>query len=288
MPGILITAFKPYDRWQTNSSWLALMELTRSLPSPAEVITRLYAVDYDQLKRSLAEDLAADYDYVLHLGHWYAQSHPTEDFAETFAVWLQPRARWRRDYQGWPALTKLLRKYPDINVEVSIDYGLTDIVAERFDAGIRFGEQVEKDMIAVRIGPDVSMAVVGAPSYFTSRPTPTTPQDLTDHDCINLRLPTYGGLYAWEFEKDRRALNVRVKGRLAFNNIHLIVEAALVGFGLACLPEDIVGPYVAKGRLVRVLEDWCPPFSDYHLYYPSRRQPTPPFALLVDALRYKG
>jgi DNA-binding transcriptional LysR family regulator len=188
----------------------------------------------------------------------------------------------------WPALAKLLPDYPDIKVEIIVDYGLTDIVAERYDAGVRLGEQVAKDMIAVRIGPDMRMAAVGAPSYFARRPRPKTPQDLTAHDCINLRLPTYGGLYAWEFEKRGRELKVRVEGQLVFNNVSLRLSAALAGLGLAYLPEDQVQTHLADGRLVRVLEDWCPPFSGCHLYYPSRRQPTPAFALLVDALRYRG
>jgi DNA-binding transcriptional LysR family regulator len=187
----------------------------------------------------------------------------------------------------WPALAKLLPSYPDIHVEVVIDYGLTDIVAERYDAGIRLGEQVAKDMIAVRIGPDMRMAVVGAPSYFETRRRPKTPHDLTAHSCINLRLPTYGGLYAWEFEKNGREMKVHVEGQLVFNNIALRLNAVLAGLGLTYLPEDIVKPYVAKRQLVRVLADWCPAFSGYHLYYPSRRQHTPAFSLLVDALRYR-
>ena len=173
-------------------------------------------------------------------------------------------------------------------MEVIIDYGLTDIVAQRYDAGVRLGEQVAKDMIAMRIGPDFRMAVVGAPSYFAKRARPKKPQDLTDHDCINLRLPTHGGLYVWEFEKRGRELKVRVDGQLVFNNIALKLNAALAGFGLAYLPEDQAEKHLADGRLVRVLADWCPPFSGYHLYYPSRRQPTPAFALLVDALRYRS
>jgi DNA-binding transcriptional LysR family regulator len=187
----------------------------------------------------------------------------------------------------WPALQRLLPDYPDIKVEIVVDYGLTDIVAERYDAGIRLGEQVAKDMIAVRIGPDMRMAVVAAPSYFARRPRPRTPQDLTAHTCINIRLPTYGGLYAWEFQKGRRELKVRVDGQLVFNNIALRLNAALAGFGLAYLPEDEVQSHLADGRLVRVLPDWCPPFPGYHLYYPSRRQSTPAFALLVDTLRYR-
>jgi DNA-binding transcriptional LysR family regulator len=187
----------------------------------------------------------------------------------------------------WPALAKLLPRYPDIKVELSIDYGLTDIVAERYDAGVRLGEQVAKDMIAVRIGPDFRMAVVGAPSYFARRSRPKTPQELTAHDCINIRLPTYGAVYAWEFEKRGRGLKVRVEGQLVFNNIALRLKAALAGLGLAYLPDDQVEKHLADGRLIRVLADWCPPFSGYHLYYPSRRQPAPAFALLVEALRYR-
>jgi DNA-binding transcriptional LysR family regulator len=187
----------------------------------------------------------------------------------------------------WPALERLLPDYPDINVEVVVDYGLTDIVAERFDAGVRLGEQVAKDMIAVRVGPDMRMAVVGAPSYFARRNRPGTPQDLTDHTCINLRLPTYGGVYAWEFEKAGREVKVRVEGQLILNNLDMRLNAALAGLGLAYLPEDQVQAHIADGRLIRALEDWCPPFSGYHLYYPSRRQATPAFALLVDALRYR-
>jgi DNA-binding transcriptional LysR family regulator len=188
----------------------------------------------------------------------------------------------------WPALTTLLPRYPDVKVEVVIEYGLTDIVAERYDAGIRLGEQVAKDMIAVRIGPDFCMAVVGAPAYFETRPKPKKPQDLTAHDCINLRLPTYGGIYAWEFEKRGRELKVRVDGQLVFNNTALRLNAVLAGRGLAYLPEDLVAPCIADGRLIQVLGDWCAPFPGYHLYYPSRRQVAPAFALLVDALRYRG
>ena len=188
----------------------------------------------------------------------------------------------------WPKLAKLLAKYPDIKVEITIDSGLTDIVAQRFDAGVRSGEQVAKDMIAVRIGPDMRMAVVGAPSYFRKRSEPKKPQDLIGHTCINLRLPTHGGLYAWEFEKGARELKVRVEGQLVFNGPLQTLNAALAGFGLAYVPEELARPHLAKGRLKRVLEDWCPPFSGYHLYYPSRRQSSAAFALLVDALRYRS
>lgn len=170
-----------------------------------------------------------------------------------------------------------------------IDYGLTNIVAAQYDAGIRPGELVAKDMIAVRVGPDLRMAVVGAPSHFEGRKRPRTPQDLTQHNCINLRLPTHGGsLYAWEFEKNGRDLHVRVDGQLVFNGARALLDAALKGFGLAYLMEGHVQPYLSQGRLIRVLADWCPPFSGYHLYYPSRRQPSPAFSLLVDTLRYKG
>jgi DNA-binding transcriptional LysR family regulator len=186
----------------------------------------------------------------------------------------------------WPALEKLLPDYPDIKVEIVIDYGLTDIVAERFDAGIRSGEMVAKDMIAVRIGPDMRSAVVGAPSYFAKQARPKTPQDLTTHACINLRLPTHGGLYAWEFEKGGREIRVRVEGQLVFNGTAPMLDAALSGFGLAYVPEDTVQAHLTNGRLIRVLADWCPPYPGYHLYYPSRRQPTPAFALFVNALRY--
>jgi DNA-binding transcriptional LysR family regulator len=186
-----------------------------------------------------------------------------------------------------PALQRLLPDYPDIGVEICVDYGLTDIVAEHYDAGIRLGEQVAKDMIAVRIGPDMRMAVVGSPSYFERKARPKKPQELTSHNCINLRLPTYGGIYAWEFDKGGRELKVRAEGQLVFNNIALRLNAALSGLGLAYLPEDTVQACIEGGRLIRVLADWCPPFSGYHLYYPNRRQHALAFALLVDALRYK-
>jgi len=187
----------------------------------------------------------------------------------------------------WPKLGKFLRQYPDIKVEMFIDNGLTDIVTQRFDAGVRAGEQVAKDMIAVRIGPDLRMAVVGAPSYFSKRPEPKKPQDLIGHSCINLRLSSHG-LYAWEFEKGGRELKVRVEGQLIFNGSLQMLNAALAGFGLAYVPEELAQPHVAKGRLKRVLEDWCQPYSGYHLYYPSRRQSSAAFSLLVDALRHRA
>src|SRR5438094_619839 len=186
-----------------------------------------------------------------------------------------------------PKLAKLMREYPDIKVEIMIDYGLTDIVAQRFDAGVRSGEQVAKDMIAVRIGPDMRMAVVGAPSYFRGRPEPKKPHDLISHNCITLRLPS-GGLYAWEFEKGGRQLRVRVEGQLTHNTTAQMLNAALAGMGLAYVPEGWVQPYLAKGHLKRVLRDWCLPYSGYHLFYPSRRQASAAFALLVDALRYRA
>src|SRR5437667_5924109 len=186
-----------------------------------------------------------------------------------------------------PKLAKLLRAYPDIKVEIIIDYGLTDIVAQRVDAGVRSGEQVAKDMIAVRIGPDMRMAVVGAPSYFRTRPEPKKPQDLLAHNCINLRLPTHGNVYAWEFERGSRELRVRVDGQLTFNGTSQLLNAALSGFGLAYVPEGMVQTHIDKGRLRRVLADWCQPYSGYHLFYPSRRQSSAAFSLVVDALRYR-
>lgn len=183
---------------------------------------------------------------------------------------------------------KFLPSYPDINVEIHVDYGFVDIVALRYDAGVRTGGQVAKDMIAVRIAPDMCMAVVGSPSYFGKRPLPKKPQDLTEHNCINVRMPTYGGLYAWEFEKGKRELKVRVNGQLVVNTIKQRLDAALAGAGLAYMVEDVVQPYVAQRKLVRVLEDWCAPFPGYHLYFPSRRQSSPAFNVLVEALRYRN
>jgi len=188
----------------------------------------------------------------------------------------------------WPVISALLPKFPDIKVEVDVDYGLASIVADRFDAGVRFGDQVAKDMIAVRIGPDLRMAVVGAPAYFAAHPEPKSPKDLVNHTCINFRQRSAGGLYAWEFEKRGRELRVRVDGQLVFNRMAPMLSAALAGFGLAYLLEDMVEADIGAGRLKRVLADWCPPFSGYHLYYPSRLQPSPAFALLVAALRSKA
>jgi DNA-binding transcriptional LysR family regulator len=187
-----------------------------------------------------------------------------------------------------PALKRFLPDYPDITVELIVDYGLTDIVAEGYDVGVRLGEQVAKDMIAVRIGPEMRMAVVGSPAYFDRHPQPKTPQDLTAHNCINMRLPTYGGLFPWGLEKDGREVKVRGEGQLVFNNLGLRLSSALDGLGVAYMPEDQVLAHIAAGRLIRVLEDWCPRFPGYHLYYPSRRHSSPALALLVEKLRYRG
>jgi DNA-binding transcriptional LysR family regulator len=187
-----------------------------------------------------------------------------------------------------PALKRFLPDHPDIKVEIIVDYGLTDIVSEGYDAGVRMGEQVAKDMIAVRVGPEMRMAVVASPAYFKRHSIPQTPQDLTSHKCINMRLPTYGGLFPWGLEKDGREVKVRGEGQLVFNNLGLRLTSALDGLGVAYMPEDQVLPYVAKGRLIRVLEDWCPYFPGYHLYYPSRRHSSPALALLADVLRYRG
>jgi DNA-binding transcriptional LysR family regulator len=187
-----------------------------------------------------------------------------------------------------PAMTKLLPLYPDIKIEIVVDYGLTDIIAEGYDAGVRLGEQVAKDMIAVRIGPDLRMAVVGSPSYFERHPVPRTPQDLTDHNCINSRLPTHGGIFPWDLEREGREVNVRVEGQLIFNNTALRLSSALDGLGLAYMPEDQALPHISSGRLIRVLEKWCPLFPGYRLYYPSRTHASPAFTLLVDTLRYSA
>ena len=187
-----------------------------------------------------------------------------------------------------PVLATYLLSYPDVKVELSNDYGLVDIVAERFDAGVRLGEQVAKDMIGVRIGPDFRMAVVGTPSYFASRSVPKTPHELIIHTTINLRLPTSGGLWTWPFAKNGREVRVKAEGHLVFNTVPLMLSMALTGAGLALLPEDIVQPHITEGRLIRVLNEWCPLVTGYHLYYPSRRQPTTAFTLLVEALRYRN
>lgn len=186
----------------------------------------------------------------------------------------------------WPAIDRLTEEYPDINVEVSVEAALTDIVAERFDAGVRLGERLEQDMIAMRIGPRLRMATVGSPAYLERRGRPETPHDLARHACINLRMMS-GSIYAWEFDKGGRELKVKVDGQLVFNHVDLIVAAAVSGHGLAHLVEDRIGPLLGDGTLTRVLEEWCEPFDGYFLYYPSRRQPSPAFSLLLEALRYR-
>ncbi|WP_395643866.1 LysR family transcriptional regulator [Rudaea sp.] len=186
-----------------------------------------------------------------------------------------------------PKLAPVLRAYPDIRMEFDVSYGLRDIVADRFDAGVRMGESIDKDMIAVPIGPRLRMVAVAASAYFAAKPPPKKPQDLLAHNCINLRLPTYGGLYAWEFERAGRPQNVHVEGQLTFNTTPPVIQSALEGLGIAFVPEDEVATELEDGRLVRVLEAWCPPFPGYHLYYPSRRQPSPAFALVLEALRHR-
>lgn len=187
-----------------------------------------------------------------------------------------------------PVANRLMADYPEVQIELSVDSRFVDIAKEGFDAGIRLGESLDKDMIGVRISPDLEMIVAGSPDYFRSHPQPKVPQDLTAQNCINLRLATLGGLYAWEFEKDGRPLNVRVTGQFISNDPDLIVEAGLAGCGLVCLPTDHLADLVREGRMIRVLADWCPPFAGFHLYYPSRRQISPAFRLLIDGLRYRG
>lgn len=187
-----------------------------------------------------------------------------------------------------PKLAQLLPDYPDVQVELSIDYGLTDIVAQRFDAGIRFGDQVARDMIAVRISPDIQTTVVAAPAYFARHGVPAHPRDLTEHNCISLRLPTYGGLYAWEFAQGEHKFSIRVDGQLIINTLPQMLNAALSGMGIAYITRDYVQPYLADGRLQEVLQPWCAMFPGFHLYYPSRRQSSRALMLLVDALRYQA
>lgn len=184
-----------------------------------------------------------------------------------------------------PKLLPVIHRYPDIRIEFDVSYGLRDIVADRFDAGVRLGESIDKDMIAMPISPKLRMAAVASPAYFAKHPVPKGPADLTRHNCINIRFPTSGGLYVWEFERRGRQMNVRVDGQMIFNTSPHIVLAALDGLGIAFLPEEEFAPHIEEGRLVRVLQDWCPPFSGYHLYYPSRRQHSPAFSLVVEALR---
>lgn len=187
-----------------------------------------------------------------------------------------------------PALDKLLAQYPDINIELIVDYGLINIVESRFDAGVRLGEQIDKDMLAVKIGPDMEMAVVGSPDYFKNHKVPEIPQDLINHNCINLRSTTTGGLFVWEFDNGKNEIKVHVSGQLVFNNLSLRLQAALRGHGLTYIPEDYVREYIKQGSLVRVLKDWCVPFTGYHLYYPNRKNLNPALSLVVDALRYNG
>jgi DNA-binding transcriptional LysR family regulator len=187
----------------------------------------------------------------------------------------------------WPKLSKVLQRYPDIKLEIITDYGLADIVAERYDIGVRPGDQIAKDMIAVRIGPDIRMAIVAAPSYLKKYPAPRTPHELTAHSCINLRLPTHDSLYAWELQKGRRELQVRVEGQLTFNGTYEMLDAALAGYGLAYVPADLAQPHVTAGRLRWVLEDWFPTFPGYHIFYASRRESSRALAVVVDALRYR-
>ncbi|XTZ39888.1 LysR family transcriptional regulator [Salmonella enterica] len=186
----------------------------------------------------------------------------------------------------WPKLKPFLKEYPQINVELIVDNGFVDIVEGRFDAGVRLGESVDKDMVAVRIGPDMRMAVVGAPAYFAANAIPETPHELQNHRCINMRLPTAGGLYHWEFEKAGKSLRVKVEGQLTLNQLSERIDAVLSGFGIACVPEDTVQELVKSGSLIQILQEWCPSFPGYYLYYPSRKQHPPAFALLIDALRH--
>lgn len=188
----------------------------------------------------------------------------------------------------WPRLLPLLREHPDIEIEFSVDYALTDIAARRFDAGVRLGSSVDKDMVAVAIAPPLRMAVAASPGYLAGKPLPLVPGDLTAHRCVNLRLATHGGLYAWDFEKDGEALGVRVRGQATFNNTYLMLQAALDGLGFACVPLDIMAPHIAQGTLVPVLRDWWPTFPGYHLYHANRRQPSPALALVIEALRYRA
>jgi DNA-binding transcriptional LysR family regulator len=187
----------------------------------------------------------------------------------------------------WPKLSSVMLDYPDINVEITVDYTLSDIVAQRYDAGVRLGDQVAKDMIAVRISPDQRIAVVGSPAYFSKRAVPETPHELADHSCINLRLPTHGRFLPWDFEKDGQALKFQVKGQWTFSNSSAIVRAALADYGLAFVPEDMVLEHIAAGTLVRVLDDWCQPYPGYYLYYPSRRQSSRALAIITEALRHR-
>lgn len=196
-------------------------------------------------------------------------------------------AEFPATYLLWPKLSKVMPDYPDITVEVTVDYNRTDIVAERYDAGVRLGDEVARDMIAVRISADQRIAVVGSPAYFANRPQPKTPQDLAEHNCINLRLPTHGGLLPWDFQKGKRKINVRATGQWIYNSTVPILRASLAGQGLAFLPEEMSLEHLAAGHLIRVLDDWCQPYAGYHLYYPSRRQSSSALAVVVEALRHR-
>jgi DNA-binding transcriptional LysR family regulator len=187
----------------------------------------------------------------------------------------------------WPRLMPLLKQYPEIQIEFSVDYGFTDIAAQRFDAGVRVGDRIDKDMVAVRISPDMRMSVAASPEYLAGKTSPKKPQDLTEHRCVNLRLPTRGNLYAWDFEKGRKSVNVKVDGQTIFNSTALMLQAALDGLGFAYVPYDLMKPHIDAGRLIPVLEDWWPTFPGYHLYYANRRQIAPALALVIEALRYR-
>lgn len=257
---------------RTLEERLALRLLTRTTRSVApteagERLLRTIAPRFDEIERELAH-LSALRDKPAGKVRITAGEHPALSILQ-------------------PALKKILPAYPDVSVEITVEHGLTDIVADGYDAGVRLGEQVAKDMIAVRIGPEMRMAVVGAPSYFKGHPAPHSPHELTSHNCINIRLPTYGGLFPWGLEKDGQEVKVRAEGQLVFNNLGLRLNSALDGLGLAYLPEDQVLPHIAEGRLVRVLEEWCPLFPGYHLYYPSRRHSSPALTILIEKLRYR-
>lgn len=245
-----------------------LTRTTRSVSPTAAGERLLNAIGnrFDEIEAELDELSALRDEAKWHGSHYLWRSHPANPVAT----------------QAHP----LLLEYPDIKVEFDINYGFRDIVADRFDAGVRLGDTIDKDMIAVPIGPPVRMAVVAAPAYFAAHPKPRSPRDLVDHNCINMRMQSGGGLYAWDFQRKDRHVNVRVDGQLIFNTSPNIVDAALAGLGIAWLPEEEFAPHIEEGRLLRVLENWCPLFPGYYLYYPNRRQPSPAFSLVVDALRY--
>ena len=269
--GVSQSASQPDDQGAGGAAWPAPADPDHPQRLPTEAGERLLhtiAPRFEEIERELAQ-LSALRDKPAGKVRITAGEHPALSILQ-------------------PALKKFLPAYPDISVEITVDHGLTDIVADGYDAGVRLGEQVAKDMIAVRIGPEMRMAVVASPAYFKRYPPPHSPQDLTAHNCINIRLPTYGGLFPWGLEKDGQEVKVRAEGQLVFNNLGLRLNSALDGLGLAYLPEDQVLPHIAKGRLVRVLEDWCPRFPGYHLYYPSRRHSSPALTILIEKLRYRG